>query len=774
VIKEGFVVCENTFKEGFLNKINGIYDYTFINMDELLKKLLFDTKKEGILKVSLKFNIKPEIAKEYISYLKYIDLFYDCNKLNFLKEIYNYLLNENMIITDYQFKEYLKTKPITIIGYIKSKELDFLFKILDSNGYKYEYISEVPNEYIRRKVYEFFDIEDESRFVFNEIKKLLDNNIPIDNIKIANYNNDYEFIFKRLSSLYRIPINFDSDKNILSVPLVKYLINNLDKFDNFNDLINSIKSKYSNSAYLKNIINIINSYHLFNYKPIETLDLLLMEIKEIKYDKVIYDNGIMLIDLGSPQIKKDDYVFVIGFNQQYIPRVYDNIGYLGDDILFKLNLDTSIDNTIMDETVVINNLNCSYNYIISYKLNSPFDSYLPSSLINKLDYEVIISNKQIGINEKEDNIIIGEALDDYFKYGTINEYLKDNIYDINYDSYNNVFNGISDSNLKKYLPEVIKLSYSAMSNYSKCEFSYLMGNILNLNKYESGLEAYIGSYSHKILELSYSCDDYNKIKEEALKLILETKRRNMHDDNINLSNKELFFLNKSDLILKEVIEFNKFYEKNITNVKNEFEIEIPYFDNKLIFKGFVDKILIEESDKLYITIIDYKTGNDTPSLNNVIYGFNLQLPSYLFMILKSKEFKDPIINGFFLQKIGPNDYPNFKLKGYANSDIDIIKHLDIFDKESSYVDSLKIKNDGSLYDSSRVISDLEMESLTKLVESTIINIYKRIRSGNFNINPKTDGKNDYSCKYCSFKDICHKKEENKVTIEPKDFLKEGN
>ena len=51
MIKEGFIICENTYKEGFLSGINGFYDYTFLTMDELFKKLLFDVKKEGIIKI---------------------------------------------------------------------------------------------------------------------------------------------------------------------------------------------------------------------------------------------------------------------------------------------------------------------------------------------------------------------------------------------------------------------------------------------------------------------------------------------------------------------------------------------------------------------------------------------------------------------------------------------------------------------------------------------------------------------------------------------------
>ena len=775
MIKEGFIICENTYKEGFLSGINGFYDYTFLTMDELFKKLLFDVKKEGIIKISLKYNLKPEIVKEYIKYLKYINLFYDAPKLNFLKEIYEYLLSENMIIFDDKYKSYLKTKNITIAGYVHSKELDYLMNLLDNLGYKYEYIDGNKNETIKRDVYQFDDINDESRFIFNKIKELLDTNVSISNIKIANYNADYDFIFKRLENEYKIPINFSSDKNIMATPIARFIMSNIDKYNTYYEIIDELKNKYSNSTYLKKIISIINSYHLYNYKPEETKDIMLMELKNINYDRKIYEDGIMLTDLGSPQIKPGDHVFVIGFNQGYIPVVYDDSKYLTDDILDNMNLDTSIDLTIQNEEILIHNLNIdNIDYIISYKLNSPFESYRKSELIKKLGYNEIKINNSCGINEAEDKIIFGDALDNYNKYGKMNDEIKNIIYDINYLSFNNKFRPISDENLKKYLPEVIKLSYSSMSNYSKCAFRYLMSSILYLDKFESGLSAYIGTYSHKILELSYDCDDFNKNKEIALNEVLKEKKDANFGEDSPLTNKERFFIDSMDQILKEVIEFNKEHETFKTNVLQEFEFDIKYDNDKLVFKGFVDKILIEDDGNTYITIIDYKTGSDEPSLANVMDGFNLQLPIYLFMIKNSNKFKNPIITGFYLQKIGPKDYPNFKLKGFTNSDPEIMNHIDNFSDSSTYINGLRKTKDGQLYGSSKVISNEQMDELSKLVENVMLERYEAIRGGKFDINPKADKNVCLGCEYCNFKDVCFKTDDDIVKILHTDFLKDGD
>ena len=768
MIKEGFIICENEYKEGFLNNLNGIYNYTFLTINELFKKLTFEVSKEGILKASLKFILKPEIIKNYINYLNYIDLFYDHPKLNYLKDIYDYLLKENMIIFDNNYKKYLKTRPITFLGYPKSNNNKYILSILDKEGYEYEFIESKKLDNIKRDVYVFNDIVDESRYVFNSIKKLLDNNISIENIKIVNYSNEYDFIFHRLENYYKIPINFNACKNILSTPISKCLLELVDKYDDYYKVIDELKKKFDNSLYFKRIISIINSYHLYNYDPKLTKDILIMELKNTKFDKTTYEDGIMLINLASPSIKDNDIVFVLGFNQGYVPPIYDDTDYLTDDILSKMNLDTSIDKNLEIENVIINNLNLNINYQISYKLNSPFNTYLKSSLVEDLDYKEIISNNTFGINESEDKIIYSNALDDYFKYGVIDELIKDKIYDVNYSSYDNKFKGINKDILDKYLPKTINLSYSALSNYSKCSFKYLLSNILKLDEFETNLSAHLGTYAHEILDLSYNEDfNYDNAKEKAIEKVLEKNKK-------ELSNKEKFFLDSMDIIINKVIEFNNEHESNITKVKREFKIEIPYDNNKLIFKGFIDKLLIEENNKTYITIIDYKTGSDTISLDNIEDGFNLQLPTYIFMLKKSNEFDDFSIVGFYLNKISPKNYPNFILEGYTNSDEEINIHLDGFTYDKTdYVKSLKRNQDGSYNRYAKIISDEEMDLLAKAVEDYMLKTYENIRLGEFKINPKLiDGKSK-SCDYCSFSDVCFKTEKDKVYLEKKNFLEDG-
>ena len=69
----------------------------------------------------------------------------------------------------------------------------------------------------------------------------------------------------------------------------------------------------------------------------------------------------------------------------------------------------------------------------------------------------------------------------------------------------------------------------------------------------------------------------------------------------------------------------------------------------IVFKGFVDKIMINDDESI-MSIIDYKTGNDDISLKYLKYGLNIQLPIYLYLESNTleEELQKSILNSKFL------------------------------------------------------------------------------------------------------------------------------
>ena len=101
----------------------------------------------------------------------------------------------------------------------------------------------------------------------------------------------------------------------------------------------------------------------------------------------------------------------------------------------------------------------------------------------------------------------------------------------------------------------------------------------------------------------------------------------------------------------------------------------------------------EDGDKTYITLIDYKTGNDDISLKYLKYGLNIQLPIYLYLS-NYLNLRNILYSGFYLQKFNITD-KDYRLVGYSNSDRDVLSILDSGYENSKIIKSMKTLKDGA-------------------------------------------------------------------------------
>lgn len=105
-----------------------------------------------------------------------------------------------------------------------------------------------------------------------------------------------------------------------------------------------------------------------------------------------------------------------------------------------------------------------------------------------------------------------------------------------------------------------------------------------------------------------------------------------------------------------------------------------------------------------------------------------------------------------------------KLVGYSNSDVNILSEFDKTYNDSLMVKSLKTTKEG-FYTYSKVISSENIDKITKIIENKIKENTSSILDCEFDINPKRQKYNEVlGCKYCSFSDICFRKEEDIVDI----------
>ena len=112
------VICNNNYKMQLLKNIKKLINIKFMNMDEFIKSYYFDYDEKTILYVIKKYNVKYEVALEYLNNLIYIeDKKYNNEKLDFLVNLKKELIDNNLLIFNSKFKNYINDKDIIIYNY---------------------------------------------------------------------------------------------------------------------------------------------------------------------------------------------------------------------------------------------------------------------------------------------------------------------------------------------------------------------------------------------------------------------------------------------------------------------------------------------------------------------------------------------------------------------------------------------------------------------------------------------------------------------------------
>ena len=211
----------------------------------------------------------------------------------------------------------------------------------------------------------------------------------------------------------------------------------------------------------------------------------------------------------------------------------------------------------------------------------------------------------------------------------------------------------------------------------------------------------------------------------------------------------------------------------------EHKIDIKLMDSPYVhFKGFVDKIMYKEkNNETLVSIIDYKTGNPDINIKNLKFGLSMQLPIYLYLVNNSGILKNIKFTGFYLQHILNVDVKksnkksaveqqedNLKLTGYSSDDLSRLSCFDPTYENSEIIHGMKVKKDGNLSSTSKVLSDDDINNILKITEEKIILAMNEILEGKYLINPKIVNGKNVSCEYCTFKDLCYHTEKDNVYL----------
>ena len=759
------IICPNQTKTKILKELSQtkkLVNIKFMTKEEYKKIYYFSYDDKSLAYLIKKYNYNIDVARVYINNLYAIDenKTYKSPKLNFLKDLKKELIREGLLIYNNTYKEYLKTKNIIVKNEYNLEKYEE-----EMLGIKEEH---VPEKTITAPVVECNTLEEEVNQVCLEIINLLKKGADINKIYLTNVSTDYLYTIKSLFSFYHIPININFNYSIYSTKVVKDYLNTKEL-----DLENKDKKSIN-----KKLINILSDLSFLDENSKEYKILLTDKLKNTFTSPVNLKNAITIKDLYKESFNDDEYVFVLGFNQDELPKMEKDISYITDKEKDEVSLYKTDYLNKRNKNNLVYILSNIKNLYLSYKLTSPFKSYYKSSLITDLSLN-IIKPKLDSYNSSNiyNELRLASYLDLYHLYGEKNKDLSKlyTHYQIPYKTYSNVFTGINNDEYLTNLPYPLKLSYTSLNAYSECKFKYYIRHVLKLEPYTDTFQTYIGSMYHYILSV-YKKTNFNF--EEEYQKYLEKRDLSLKEKLLLIRIKKdllklIDILNKQDLITG----YNDaYYEKKIDiDLKKKVSV---------IFTGSIDKIMYYQNiEDTYFSIIDYKTGSIDTHIEPMKYGLHMQLPVYLYLIHYSKAIKSPIFTGIYYQNILFN-YPTWSkdiekvkkdqylLQGYSTDDISILSRFDSTYEKSEYIKSMSYNEEKGFgtYATKKVLSNDTLYDLLDYTKNYISKETDNILSADFTINPKVYSNVNISCAFSSFKDICYMKEKDLVYLEKQNDL----
>lgn len=369
--------------------------------------------------------------------------------------------------------------------------------------------------------------------------------------------------------------------------------------------------------------------------------------------------------------------------------------------------------------------------------------------------------------------------------------LLDAFYDIHTDE------PISHAVTKALYGVVLENSVTRLEQFASCAFAHYLNYGLNLkerellefasvdmgNIYHDALE----QFAMRIEQSEYTWFDIPKEVQEQLidesmeAAVLACKNTGAFENvrNRYLLERMKHTIRRTVWALATQVQKGKF-------IPSEFEVSFSRADKldaihftlseeeKMQLLGRIDRVdTYETDDKVYVKIIDYKSGNTSFSLLNLYHGLQLQLVVYLnaAMELTAKKhpgkevepagifyyhIKNPMVDGVGTEsetEIRQAVLEQLKLNGLVNDNPEVYRAMDTEFAGNSIVIPVGLKTDGSLKATSKVASTYDFKVMSDYVNQKILETGKRIFAGDIAVKPyQLSGKT--GCDYCPYHTVC--------------------
>ena len=234
------------------------------------------------------------------------------------------------------------------------------------------------------------------------------------------------------------------------------------------------------------------------------------------------------------------------------------------------------------------------------------------------------------------------------------------------------------------------------------------------------------------------------------------------------------------------------FELNFSRSEDTPPLKLGQGEDGLILTGTPDRVDgWEHEGKLYLRIMDYKTGKKSFSLTDVWYGMGLQMLLYLFALGKEGEarYGKPIAEAGVLyvpardelisaprrwtdEEILAEKSKKLKRSGLLLNDESVLNAMEHSAEGYRYL-PIKLNKSGALAGDALATAE-ELGLLSGYIEELLGDMARELKRGSILADPWYKNENEGACVLCSYYDACHfdentDKRRYKVTLKAPEF-----
>lgn len=345
---------------------------------------------------------------------------------------------------------------------------------------------------------------------------------------------------------------------------------------------------------------------------------------------------------------------------------------------------------------------------------------------------------------------------------------------------------------RKLYGEFLKNSVTRLELYSKCAFAHFLQRGLKLSEREefeitpleigSTVHSALELFTRKMMDMDYG---WSTLPEDLLESMtdqcVEETADSMFTDLFKSSARNEYMINRIKRLMKRTVWGLKkqmqsgLFEQRYAEYPINFDIKSKDADDlKVWMTGVIDRMdVYKKDDKVYVKIIDYKTGSRDFDITRFYNGLSMQLGVYLegAMLELSKEnpgsevipagifyynVNDPIVRGepgMSEDEAQMSVAKELRMKGLCNNDPEIARTMDMNCSGASNVLPVTFNKDGSLRDSKAAVSTGNFKDMRRYLDKMICTLAGEILSGKGEINPY-GLKEETGCDYCVYRAVC--------------------